>query len=107
MTTALVPAKKGELIPAKRRGRKGAQAPDFELEPPPVKGEIPERIVNELCACRRTAKDYAQAYSDACKTQAEKHGIPPAALKRYIAALVDDKLEDARVEIDALEKLLG
>lgn len=80
---------------------------DFALESGLPKGEIPDRIVQELVRCREIAKDYAQGYSDAVKAQAEKHGIPVAALKRYVAALGDDKMQDARNEVEALDKLLA
>lgn len=79
----------------------------FELEPSAPQGEIPRRIVDELIECRRIAKDYAQSYADAVKNQAEKHGIPVGALKRYVAALADDKVEEASIETEALEKLLA
>ena len=43
---------------------------DFALEP--RDGNIPERVINELCAARTTAKDYAEAYTAAVTGQAEK-----------------------------------
>lgn len=79
---------------------------EFKLESGLPKGEIPQRVVDELVSVREIAKDYAQSYSDAIKAQGEKHGIPVGALKRYVAAVGDNKLEDARNETDALEKLL-
>lgn len=84
-----------------------ADPDEFSLESGSPPGEIPDRVVGELVFCRKEAKDYAGAYADAVKAQAEKHGIPVAALKRYIAALGDDKMQDARNEVDALEKLLA
>lgn len=80
---------------------------EFGLEPSPAKGEIPQRVVGELINARTIAKDYAQSYADAVKAQGEKHGIPVGALKRYIAALADDKVEDAINEVTALERLLA
>jgi hypothetical protein len=80
---------------------------DFALEPSLPQGHIPQRVVDELVQVRTVARDYAQSYSDAIKQQAERFGIPVGALKRYVAAVADDKLDDARDEVDALEKLLG
>ena len=80
---------------------------DFNLEPAPLAGEIPERVIDELRHARRVAKDYAQAYADAAKAQAEKHHIQPAALKKFIAALEEDTIEQALKEAADLEKLIG
>ena len=79
---------------------------DFALEPDVENGKLPERVVDELVHCRTIAKDYAQAYSDAAKAQAERYGIPVGAVKRYIAWLADDKMADGRNEVDALERLM-
>ena len=81
---------------------------DFKLEPTePEAGEIPEAVISELRHARAIAKDYAQGYSDACKAQAEKYKLKPSALKRYIAALEDDKVADLHTETNDLEKLIG
>ena len=79
--------------------------PDFALEPS-EHGTVPERIISELRSGRARAKDATQAYSDACKAQAERYGIKPAALKRYIAALEDDKVDEAAAEAADLERLI-
>lgn len=79
---------------------------NFELEPPPPPGELPDRVLEELIHVRTIAKDYASSYSEAVKTQAEKYKINVAALKRFIAAKCDDKLAEAQEEADALAKLL-
>jgi hypothetical protein len=79
----------------------------FDLEPSLPQGHIPQRVVDELVNVRTIAKDYAQSYSDAVKQQAERFGIPVGALKRYVTAIADDKVQDARTEVDALERLLG
>lgn len=80
-------------------------AEPFQLEPE-TPGEIPGRVIEELRQFRAVAKDHAQAFSDACKAQAEKHKIPAAALKRYIGALEDDTVEKLDDEARALERLL-
>jgi hypothetical protein len=84
----------------------GQLKPDFALESPPQPGVIPERVIAELRRARATAKDYATAYSEAAKAQAEKHGIRPRALKAYIAALEDDSLAELDAETQDLERLL-
>lgn len=84
----------------------GNKPEDFALESPPQPGVIPERVITELRHARSIAKDYATAYSDAAKAQAEKHSIKPAALKRYIAALEDDTLDELDAETQDLERLI-
>jgi hypothetical protein len=79
--------------------------PDFNLEPT-TPGQVPERVIEELRAACHTAVDYAGAFADACKAQAEKYGIKPGALKRYVKALEGDKLEDVEAETDDLQALI-
>lgn len=79
---------------------------DFALEPPSAPGEIPERVILELRRACSIAADYAGAFTDACNEQAEKHGIKPGALKRYIKALEGDKLDDCEKEADDLIALI-
>jgi hypothetical protein len=82
-------------------------AADFNLEPPLEPGHIPPRVVDELRHVYRVAKDYAGAFGDSVKAQAEKHKIAPGALRKYIAALEGDKLSEAAKEADDLARLLG
>lgn len=100
------PAKTGTLSHIDAAGKE-TKLGDFALEPDVEKGEIPQRVVDELVHVRTIAKDYAQSYSDAVKTQGEKHGIPVGALKRYIAALMDDQVQSVQIELDALQGLLS
>lgn len=81
-------------------------APPFELEAPLEPGKVPERVIDELRTSFRIATDYAGAFSDALRAQAEKHRIHPKALRRYIVALEGDKVGDAKKELDDLERLL-
>lgn len=81
-------------------------AEEFALEPSEP-GTIPERVINELRVCRRTAVDYSAAFTDACKAAAEKHGLNPSALRRYVCALESDSLEEVERETADLEKLIG
>ena len=84
---------------------KPAPPADFAVEP--SDGNIPERVIDELCAAKTTAKDYAEAYTAAVTGQAERYKIKPAALRRYIAAKEADKLDDLDAEMTDLEKLIG
>jgi hypothetical protein len=78
----------------------------FALEPSEP-GVVPERVIDELRQFYRVAKDHTGALADAVKAQAEKHSIRPTALRRYIAALENDSLDDAAKEAADLEKLIG
>lgn len=79
---------------------------EFALEPDVEPGTVPAPVIYELRRCYREAKDYAGALSDAMKAQAEKFKIKPGALKRYIAALEGDKIDEARTEAEQLERLI-
>jgi hypothetical protein len=78
----------------------------FNLEADPPPGKLPDRVIDELMHARRVAQDYAQSWGEAVKAQAEKYKINKGALKRYIAARVDDKLQEVGEEADDLARLL-
>jgi hypothetical protein len=82
-----------------------AAAADFALEPSEP-GIVPQRVIDELRRCYREARDYAGALTDAIKNQAEKHSVEPGALRKYIAALESDDIEDTRKEVDDLRRLI-
>jgi hypothetical protein len=84
----------------------GVIADAFALEPSTAAGRIPQRVVDELKHCRTRAKDFAQAYSEAIKAQAQKYAIKPGALKRYVNALEADKLEELDGETEDLTRLI-
>lgn len=77
--------------------------PEFSVAP----GQVPDRVIEELRSACHQAMDYAGAFSDACKAQAEKYQIKPGALKRYIKALEGDKLDDVEKETDDLAALIA
>lgn len=80
----------------------------FGLEPPPSESSpVPSSTIEELRRARVHAKDIAAAYAEAIKFQSEKYKVKPGALKRYIAALCDDKVDDAEAEAKDLERLIG
>jgi len=78
----------------------------FQLENP-TPGAPSEHVIAELRRCYREAKDYTGAFADAIKGQAEKHKLKPGALRRYIAALEGDKLDEAEKEASDLELLIN
>lgn len=82
-------------------------APDFALEPTVEPGHLPQRVIEELRHSYRVARDYSEAFGDCVKAQAEKHKIVPAALRKYIAALEDDKVPKVRKEAESLQTLIG
>jgi hypothetical protein len=82
-------------------------APPFALEPSVPDGNTPERVIEELCAARTTARDYAEAYNAAIVGQAEKYKLQPSALKRFVNAKEVDALEKLDEETTDLEKLIG
>lgn len=84
----------------------GKVVKEFDLEPSPPPGEISENVIEELRRCYREAKDYTGALRDAVKAQAEKAKIKPAALRRYIAALEGDTIDEAAKEAEDLERLI-
>ena len=62
--------------------------------------------IEELCTLRTDAKLAAQTFSEAIQAQAEKCGLSRSALRKYICARVDDKLEALDTEASDLSHLL-
>jgi hypothetical protein len=75
-----------------------------ESKPPQA---IDQAVIDELVGGKLRAADMTAACSDAIKAQAEKHNVKPGALRKYVAALAADKLEDARAETQQLADLIG
>ena len=90
------PAKRGRRPPAM-----AVEAPDRALK------KVPESVISELVDLKSAAKGAAEDYSVAIETQAEKHGMPKAALARYVTARCGDKLEKLGAECEATQMLLG
>lgn len=78
---------------------------EFQLEPT-TPGIVPNRVIEELRQAYRSASDFALAFGEACKAQAELHKVAPKALRRYISALEADKVKDAEKEADDLARLI-
>lgn len=62
--------------------------------------------IEELCTLRTDAKLAAESFSEAIKAQAEKYGLSRSALRRYVCARVDDRLEALDTEANDLSHLL-
>ena len=82
-------------------------ADDFTLSPPPLPGEVPQSVIAELRECRKRAADFSQAFSEACKMQAEKYGVAPSALRRFVCALEGDSIDKLTKEAEDIERLVG
>jgi hypothetical protein len=100
------PPLKGSVTHIDGDGKK-TELGEFDLESPPVKGEIPERVLDELVHAKTSAKDYARAFADAVKAQAKKFDIKPGALRKYVTAREADKIEEVDAELTDLAKLIG
>lgn len=87
--------------------RKGKKRTSATTEPPAAHEDIPERVLDELVHAKTAAKDYAAAFGDAVKKQAEKYGLKVAALRQYVAARESDKTEEKKAEVKDLADLLG
>ena len=62
--------------------------------------------IEELCTLRTDAKLAAENFSEAIKAQAEKCGLSRSALRRYVCARADDRLEALDTEANDLSHLL-
>ena len=62
--------------------------------------------IEELCHLRTDAKLAAETFSEAILAQAEKCGLSRSALRKYICARVDDRLDALDTEANDLSHLL-
>lgn len=66
---------------------------------------IDAKTLDELeHACQR-AKDMTAAFNEAIKAQAQKHGMDPQALGKFVRARVNDKMQKFEAEQDTMEQL--
>lgn len=70
-----------------------------------IRAVLNAQTIAELEGAYRIAKDHAEAYRDAAKHVAERSGIEPAALKRWIQARVNDKVAQHMRETGQLRML--
>lgn len=67
---------------------------------------LTQEHIEELCQLRTDAKLAAETFSEAIMAQAEKCGLSRSALRKYICARVDDRLEALDTEASDLSHLL-
>jgi hypothetical protein len=79
---------------------------DFALEPDAEPGTVPAGVIGELRVLRTKQNDAATDFREAIKIQSEKHKIKASALRRYIVALGNDRVDDVRTEAEQLEHLI-
>lgn len=79
---------------------------DFALEQQEP-GKVPDGVIGELRRLRTSANEASTDFREAIKLQADKHKIKPAALRRYVIALGNDKVDELRAEVDDVEGLIG
>lgn len=78
----------------------------FDLDMP-VKGRVRDSVIAELARLRNVAKDESETFTEAVKEIAKKHALKPGALKRYVCAVADDKVQALAHETADVEKLLA
>ncbi|MFO1351887.1 MAG: hypothetical protein U1F68_14935 [Gammaproteobacteria bacterium] len=67
---------------------------------------IPEATLQELERCYQEAADYADAYRDAIKAQAEKYKLDAKVLRRVVQARAKNKVDELRDEVQLTLDLL-
>lgn len=77
---------------------------DFALESPEP-GKVPDGVIEELRRLRTSANEASTDFREAIKLQADKAGIKPAALRRFVNALASDKVDELRAEVTDIETL--
>ena len=66
---------------------------------------LSEKVFDELELAYLTAKQYASAFQDAIKEQAEKHGLDPQALAKFVRAKANDNFDKLHKELSTIEQL--
>jgi hypothetical protein len=79
---------------------------EFAVEPDTEPGNVPAGVINELRNLRTAANEASTDFREAINTQADKHKVKRAALRRYIIALGNDKVDEAAKEATDLERLI-
>jgi len=80
---------------------------DFTLSSPPLPGEVPQSVIAELRECRKRAADFSQAFSESVRAQAEKYGVAPSALRRFVCALEGGDIDKLTREAEDIERLVA
>ena len=76
-------------------------------EPDRALKKVPEDVLSELVDLKSAAKGAAEDFAVAIEAAAEKHGMPKAALARYVTARCGDRLPKLTAEVEATQMLLG
>src|SRR5208337_2209711 len=84
-----------------RKKAAAAESPDRALK------AVPEDVLSELVDLKSAAKGAAEDFAVAIEAAAEKHGMPKAALARYVTARCGDRLPKLTAEVEATQMLLG
>jgi hypothetical protein len=79
---------------------------DFNLESQQP-GKVPPGVIEELRRLRTDANEAATDFREAIKLQADKHKVKASALRRYVIALGQDKVDELRAEAIDVEALVG
>lgn len=75
--------------------------------PDRVLKRVPEAVLVELVDLKSLAKGAAEDFAAAVEAQAEKHGMPKAALARYVSARCGNREAKLEAEVEAVQMLLG
>jgi len=78
----------------------------FDLEPTLPTGQIPARVLVELIALRAAQRSAIETYAEAVTAQATKFSVGKKALRRFIAAVDNDKLADLKLECAGVQQLI-
>ena len=87
-------------------GRKSKRV-KAEESPERALKKVPEVVLVELVDLKSLAKGAAEDFAAAIEAQAEKHGMPKAALARYVAARCGNREAKLKAEVEAVQMLLG
>jgi len=96
MNTAI----EGEVIAKQARGRIDSDGQEAIIKLDPVRAKI-----DELQHLYFESREAAEAFSDAIKAVAEEAGLNAKALRTFVKASVDDKLEEKQRECEQLTLL--
>lgn len=95
-----------ELTEGVGRG-KGRRKAGVEESADRVLTKVSEAVLAELAELKVIANGAAEDFAVGIETQAERHGMARAALRRYVQARVNDTLEKMVAETQSAQLLLG
>ena len=74
---------------------------------PAVPKQVAEKIIDELVHLHRKKAEATDAYNEAIKKTAEKHGMLSAVIAKKVAAKANDKLEDEKNKVAQMAFIFG